>query len=759
MIQKTVESKKREASKQKYYQKQVEEGKKQFEYVTWEDDIDDAMSDSEPVDVNFVPENLDEQRPKRFCSNVCEKNDLPEQMQFVRQSERKVSPDFYECMQSLCGIGLSTDESMKAFVIVSNTFYKNNFKMPSKNQDTFDKKTLPHSTTVLRNLNLGEVKRLDMINEKIEKLKEEKEKMLTWAQDSTTRKRVGTYSVSGLHFGKDVVIPLPTLPVTSETAANVADTHSAHLEILAAAGGTSASELYKNVDCHMTDSVSHNKQIAQNLAEKYEREDPAGQVFCNIHSSLGISRAVNSCLSEIEAEMGIENIFKSVLVEVSYEKKHGSVAAQAVHAFLALIDAEHSAKTWNYHADFVQWLKTHNINPHFFQYRDDRFDGLAHGCALVLHLWKSYFSWLNERTDINNRLACYSRSMENVSYLRISLAVFAAFGIHLIEPFNATMFSKQTTHSTLLAFYKSLMLKLDETLTENFFSFNENAFGFPDEYFEGCKNKYHLDLVKCVSDVAAENLTDCINLANFILPSVKKTIISQRGGEYGFSAQPSEFPVERQANNIDDVPHHNLQMESLCGRAAALINKFGTLEAASRSIIFHGTESLTEESENKPLSSYRDRLELVKSVKIEWSARQKQLLENGLSNKQAQLLQAETFKNKLLRIIKEHGGPFTCEEEVDEFLNSELSEDKKQKRFKAEVQYFRETCLLFDRSHVLFKIMNTHGSSRKTKTSQELAHNLKLLFGKTSSQESEGSSTLVLFRDTLIKRIRLRTEL
>ena len=53
-----------------------------------------------------------------------------------------------------------------------------------------------------------------------------------------------------------------------------------------------------------------------------------------------------------------------------------------------------------------------------------------------------------------------------------------------------------------------------------------------------------------MSDVAAENLTDCINLANFILPSVKKTIISQRGGEYGFGTKPSEFPVEKQANNI-----------------------------------------------------------------------------------------------------------------------------------------------------------------------------------------------------------------
>ena len=552
---------------------------------------------------------------------------------------------------------------------------------------------------------------------------------------------------------------MPTLSVTSETAANVADTHAAHLELVAAAGGTSASKLYQRIDTHMTDSVSHNKQIAHDLAEKYGREEPAGQVFCNIHTSLGISRAVNSSLSEIEAEMGIENIFKSVLVEVTYEKKHGSVVAQAVHAFLALIDAEHLAKTWNKHADFVMWLNAHDIVPHFFQYRDDRFDGLAHGCALVLHLWDSYFSWLRERTDINNRLACYIRSMETVSYLRISLAVFAAFGIHLIEPFNATMFSNQTTHTTLLVFYQSLMNKLDETVSENFFSFEVNAFGFPEEYFEGCKQKYHSDLVKRVSDVANENLSDCINLANFVLPAIKKTIISQRGGEYGFGGKTSEFPVEKQARNIDDVPHHNLNMESLCGRAAGLVAKFGTLDSASRSIIFHGTESLKEECENKPLSSYRERLELVKSVKIEWSARQKQLLENGLTSKQAQLLQSETFKNKLLRIVKEYGGPFTCEEEVEVFISSDIAEDKKQKRLKAEVQYFRETCLLFDKSHALFRIMNIHGSNRKTKTSQELAHNLKLLFGKTSSQDNEGSATLTLFRNALEKRLTFRTDL
>ena len=185
--------------------------------------------------------------------------------------------------------------------------------------------------------------------------------------------------------------------------------------------------------------------------------------------------------------------------------------------------------------------KTHDINPHFFQYRDDRFDGHAHGCALVLHLWDSYFSWLRERTDINNRLACYIRSMETVSYLRISLAVFAAFGIHLIEPFNATMFSNQTTHTTLLVFYQSLMNKLDETVSENFFSFEVNAFGFPEEYFEGCKQKYHSDLVKRVSDVANENLSDCINLANFVLPAIKKTSYLKEVGSMGLVVKHLNF--------------------------------------------------------------------------------------------------------------------------------------------------------------------------------------------------------------------------
>ena len=79
--------------------------------------------------------------------------------------------------------------------------------------------------------------------------------------------------------------------------------------------------------------------------------------------------------------MGVDNIMKSVLVEVVYEKKHGSVFAQSVYSTLVLVDKEHSAMSWNYQKDF---LKKHGIKYHLFPYKDCRFDGLPRACGVLL---------------------------------------------------------------------------------------------------------------------------------------------------------------------------------------------------------------------------------------------------------------------------------------------------------------------------------------------------------------------------------------
>ena len=59
---------------------------------------------------------------------------------------------------------------------------------------------------------------------------------------------------------------------------------------MAAGPGHSTQDLYSCIDVHMTDGTAHDKGIASKLAETLDRENPAGQLFCNPHTALGFDR-------------------------------------------------------------------------------------------------------------------------------------------------------------------------------------------------------------------------------------------------------------------------------------------------------------------------------------------------------------------------------------------------------------------------------------------------------------------------------------
>ena len=86
--------------------------------------------------------------------------------------------------------------------------------------------------------------------------------LLTHTTDSITRKAVETFAPAGIHINRNEYLQLPTLPITSETRNNTADSIATDFRLLVAARGISAEE----IDVHMTDSTSHNKGITENLA-------------------------------------------------------------------------------------------------------------------------------------------------------------------------------------------------------------------------------------------------------------------------------------------------------------------------------------------------------------------------------------------------------------------------------------------------------------------------------------------------------------
>ena len=121
-----------------------------------------------------------------------------------------------------------------------------------------------------------------------------------------------------------------------------------------------------------------------------------------------------------------------------------------------------------------------------------------------------------------------------------------------------------------------------------------------------------------------------------------------------------------------------------------------------------------------------------------------------MTQKAAQFVQKDAFKHKLMRSLKELGGPFTCEEEVDRYMESR-AEDK-QKRLKMEIQFLRATSKLLSHNDTMFRIMETKdGGKRHTRSPESFAGSLRLYYGKGVDQGAHEVDTTELFRKVLMK--------
>ena len=58
----------------------------------------------------------------------------------------------------------------------------------------------------------------------------------------------------------------------------------------------------------------------------------------------------------------------------------------------------------------------------------------------------------------------------------------------------------------------------------------------------------------------------------------------------------------------------------------------------------------------------------IKKIKITWAEKQSVLKNRKLESKEEKLWSVEQRKLDILDALKQDGGPFTCEEEVDEYL-------------------------------------------------------------------------------------------
>ena len=681
----------------------------------------------------------------------------------VRLSENLIRNEIYQTFAELDGHGFSYHQSLIATQVIANRVFGCKWKLPDESdrvkksaydsddeeiERTFDIDTLPTRRSIRRNLKKIEVQSLKLTAEKIVDASAE-EHLITHSTDSTTRKKVGCFAPQGIHINRDEFYPLPTLQISSETTDNVAESIKTDFEMLSAASGKSATELYSCVDLHMTDATRHNKGISEKLSQKLEREDVAGQLFCNPHTALGFDRAISGVANEVETKMGLEKIFQGFVLDVNIDEKNDAVSLNTVSWVLNLFGPDCIQKPWNYHKDFTIDMNKKGKKVSLFQMKDFRFGALSKSCAVVCYHWQDFVEFLEGHDYVTNKLACLVRDGMSNEYIKPVIAVTAAFGIHVIQPYFAKC-KGNSTHSQLRDFFQNLnnSLRNKEVLPE-FFDFNAPFYdGVSQRTFDGVKKDYSVDVVDAVKSFAHSFRDECVELANIIAQRLSDVLEAQRGKFYGFGSHEPEYPVFEQAHDIDRAITHNLQMERSCGDHDYRFQTKCDVAAVSRGNILKYTTTLRDEDDPGGFRKLSSVVKVIDNIRADWNVRQQKLAEAGLSSKETQKLNVDNRKLTMLEKLKQEGGPFTSIEEIDFYLSSSIDEKTKQNRMKDEVTYARDSSKSLPRKSTLFNIFYVDKSTKKRRlfTADEYGENLRNLLGKVSDRSSV---TMETFRQAL----------
>ena len=393
-------------------------------------------------------------------------------------------------------------------------------------------------------------------------------------------------------------------------------------------------EVYRLVSAHMTDSVQHNKGFNAILQEMYSLDKPAAQLFCGAHTTLGFSSSMEKAVGRVEEDMKISHVTSKFMVGLHVNSKNSSVAGLALDIMLKLVAPEYSHKMWNYYPEFCLYLQTSQVDVVLFAYKDQRFGCLSRAAAVLLFLSDHLSNFLSENTQIVNKLSCLARELLELPYLKTVFLAFAALGVHLIEPFYANTIEKTATHSKLKKFYSELYDGLSSPVDINFFKFEKPHFSAVSEgLFEGVKKSYGLNVINTVTSYSESYGEDAVKLVNMMREDLR-TVLGRQRRDYGLDQErfPVEFPVEQQAENVDDCPVTNLDMERACGKVDYREKKLRTLKAVSHSMILEGAEK--ERGSQSSFRSFKAEALALRERNLEWSSKMKEKFKKNADIKQ-----------------------------------------------------------------------------------------------------------------------------
>ena len=129
----------------------------------------------------------------------------------------------------------------------------------------------------------------------------------------------------------------------------------------------------------------------------------------------------------------------------------------------------------------------------------------------------------------------------------------------------------------------------------------------------------------------------------------------------------------------------------------------------------------------------------------DWEKKQLELQRKGMGQKEDENLATEKRRVADLAFLNSVGGPFTNENDVEEYVKSERSESEKNKRLYVEIRFARDSTISFPKNSDIFRLKKAY----KNLPTETYAINLKTYFKKVHCHVDMSMSDFITAVDTL----------
>lgn len=319
----------------------------------------------------------------------------------------------------------------------------------------------------------------------------------------------------------------------------------------------------------------------------------------------------------------------------------------------------------------------------------------------------------------------------------------ALIGLHICEPYLALTRSPDTKYSHLIPAYKQLYEDLRSCPPESLCQTSEQVFHFVSEdLFKWCK--YKQELLNSLDDTIDLYKSEIINLLKIVLPRLADGFEHQKGHIFGFGLAPNEVELPKmkilsnlsndELKFLDTAPVHNLHEERNVGLVNYELSRrgYGNLNSVSRKNVLNKSFDLIKcpQFRNR---FYKSSAKNIAAKFNEWNESQKIMEE--LNFKQSEMSSMLQDKRKLddLAILASDtnlAGPFSSIEDINKYMNLNISEKVKSQRLYVEVRYAKLTSSI--PNSPFFRLRE----SGKYLPIHKYAENLKIYFSKVTECSS-----------------------